>query len=621
MKEKRKRKKVENSELLIVADTSVIVDGRITRLIAKHSKDSKIKVVIPEAVIAELENQANQGRESGFSGLDELERLKKYKENGKAELVFHGKRPSSFQLKDIDDIIRKTAQEVGAILVTSDRVQARVASAKGIKVKYLAKKRAKKKLRILDFFDENTMSVHLKESAFPFAKVGKPGDIKLIKLSDRKIRRNVIQSMAREIIEFAKADAESFIELERKGATVVQLRDIRICIARPPFSDGFEITAVKPIAKVSLRDYELSEKLIKRLDESAEGILIAGPPGAGKSTFAQALAEFYKDKGKIVKTMESPRDLVLSSEITQYSPLEGRMEKTADVLLLVRPDYTVYDELRKTSDFNIFADMRLAGVGMIGVVHATRAIDALQRILKRVELGVLPQIIDTVIFIKNGKIEKVYSVVLTVKLPSGFHDEELSRPVIEVRDFETGKAEYEIYTFGDETIVMPVKKEEKTAIERLAEKKIAERIKKAFPKANAEVEVKGNKAIIFIEDRYIPAIIGRKGKNIERLERELGIRIQINPIATRKEEAEEIIKREKGGKEVNFGIEETEKHVYLIFDRKLRGKNIAFYVNSEVLFFATVGRKGDIKIDKKSEIAKKIISAISENKNIKALVA
>ena len=84
--------------------------------------------------------------------------------------------------------------------------------------------------------------------------------------------------------------------------------------------------------------------------------------------------------------MESPRDLQVPAEITQYSPLNGRMEDTADLLLLVRPDYTIYDEVRKTGDFLIFADMRLAGVGMIGVVHATRAVDAIQRLIGRVNL-------------------------------------------------------------------------------------------------------------------------------------------------------------------------------------------------------------------------------------------
>ena len=41
--------------------------------------------------------------------------------------------------------------------------------------------------------------------------------------------------MAREITEMAKSDFKSFIEIEREGATVVQFREYRISIARPPF--------------------------------------------------------------------------------------------------------------------------------------------------------------------------------------------------------------------------------------------------------------------------------------------------------------------------------------------------------------------------------------------------
>ena len=106
--------------------------------------------------------------------------------------------------------------------------------------------------------------------------------------------------------------------------------------------------------------------------------------------------------------MESPRDLQVGDEITQYAPLEKDMGKTADILLLVRPDYTIYDELRKTKDFRIFADMRLAGVGMIGVVHATRPIDAIQRIIGRVELGMIPSIVDTTIYIDEGQVAAIY---------------------------------------------------------------------------------------------------------------------------------------------------------------------------------------------------------------------
>jgi len=605
-------------KLIIVPDTSVIIDGRITKLIRKSR--ARIKVVVPEAVVSELENQANQGRESGFSGLEELERLKRYRESRKIELEFYGRRPGITQLKDIDEMIRKSAQELKAVFVTSDKVQAKVASAKGINVHYLRHKRVKRKLRIIEFFTKDTMSVHLKENTTPLAKVGKPGDIKLVKISNAPIRKQQIQRIALEIIEFAKIDPESFIEIERKGATVVQLRNIRICIARPPFSDGYEITAVRPIAHVTLQDYRLSEKLIKRLSEKAEGVFIAGPPGAGKSTFAQALAEFYRSRGKIVKTMESPRDLMVSDEITQYSPLEGSMEKTADILLLVRPDYTIYDEVRKTADFNIFADMRLSGVGMAGVIHATRAIDAIQRMLKRVELGMVPQIIDTVIFIKDGEIKNVYSLELTVKVPYGMLDEELSRPVIDVKDFETEKVEYEIYSFGEEIIVMPVKEEKKTGALKLAEERIVEKLEKMFPRAEIKAELKGNRANIFVSEKYIPAVIGKGGERVEKLEKELGIKMQIKPIEEFSEFSEETAKKEQPSKkEADFSIEDSERHIRFIFGSESMGKNIALYIDSELLLFATVGRKGDIKINKHSDIGNKILAAISGKKEIKAV--
>ena len=66
--------------------------------------------------------------------------------------------------------------------------------------------------------------------------------------------------------------------------------------------------------------------------------------------------------GKIVKTMEKPRDLELMREITQYASLEGSMEKTGDILLLVRTDYTVFDEMRITSDFLVHTGRDLDNV-------------------------------------------------------------------------------------------------------------------------------------------------------------------------------------------------------------------------------------------------------------------
>jgi len=311
------------------------------------------------------------------------------------------------------------------------------------------------------FFDERTMSVHLVEKNPPRAKRGEPGNWELVTLSDRILTYEELDVLAEAILTSAEHDNDSFIEIEEEGAAVVQLRNLRIAIARRPFADKMEISAIRPIVKLNLDDYQLSTKLMNRLESRAEGILVSGSPGSGKSTFAAALAEFYSSKGNVVKTLEQPRDLQVEESIVQYSPLDGSMEKAADILLLVRPDFVIYDELRKNSDFRAYADLRSAGVGMVGVVHAGSAIDSLQRLLLggRVELGQVPSTVDTVVHIEDGKVAKVSAMSLKVKLPTGMggSQRDLARPVVEVREFEHGVLEYEMFTFGGEKVVLPVR--------------------------------------------------------------------------------------------------------------------------------------------------------------------
>ena len=64
---------------------------------------------------------------------------------------------------------------------------------------------------------------------------------------------------------------------------------------------------------------------------------------------------------------------------------------------------------------------------MIGVIHANSPIDAVQRFIGKIELGMIPHIIDTIIFLKDGNINKVYELKLTVKVPSGMVERRSSR--------------------------------------------------------------------------------------------------------------------------------------------------------------------------------------------------
>ncbi len=600
----------------IVPDTSVIVDGRITDIVQEDEFKGS-EVIIPEAVVSELEYQANRGRETGFNGLEELKNLQELSKENIISMSFVGRRPTLDEIAlakggEIDAMIRSTAREHNAILITSDRVQAEVARAQGLEVIYIQPEVLEyDKLEISKYFDEDTMSVHLKENVVPMAKKGKPGKIELVKIGSKPLKRSEIHRMAREIVERAKSDLKSFIEIEMEGATVVQFREYRISIARPPFSEAMEITAVRPVARVSLEDYSLSDELMERLRDTAKGIIIAGAPGAGKSTFAQAVAEFFsKEMNAIVKTMESPRDLQVGDEITQYAPIERDMQKTADILLLVRPDYTIYDELRKTRDFKIFADMRLAGVGMVGVVHATRPIDAIQRIIGRVELGMIPSIVDTTIFIEDGKIKAVYDISLTVKVPSGMVEADLARPVIEIRDFETGELVYEIYTYGEQTIVMEVSTiaERKTPAQLIVEREIEKEFSKRLPPGKFKVELESDeRAKVWVEEKYIPQIIGKKGKTIEEIEDTIGISINIEPL--KKVEEKGLIK---------VPVDVSGNYVVLEFGKDSIGVSYDILIDDEYLFTATVGKKGTIKIKKDIELAEMILNAIKEGVPIKA---
>jgi len=615
-----KRKTVSNEKEskspadLYVLDTSVIVDGRITEEI-HQGRFQKALFLVPEAALAELEAQAENGQETGFAGLNELKQLQSLNWEGKIQLQYKGERPRGDVLRlhesgELDSLIRRLAEEENATLLTSDRVQALVCEARGAPVLYFESPAAHRleSLKIMQYFDENTMSVHLRARMRPKAKKGSPGEMKILPLSDQPLTEKEVEAMAREIVEAAEQHPEGFIEMDSGGSTVVQLKNLRIAIARPPFSDALEITVVRPVTRTHLSDYAYEDLLKERLNQRYRGVLVSGAPGAGKSTFVQAIADYLEEAGWVIKTMEKPRDLEVSDEITQYTALEGDMANTADVLLLVRPDYTIFDEMRRTEDFQVFADMRLAGVGMVGVVHATRAIDALQRLIGRVELGMIPQVVDTVVFIEAGDVRQIYEVEFTVKAPTGMGDEDLARPVIEVRDFESKQLAYEIYSFGEQVVVMPVG-------EIVAEKKIWKLAQRTLEyelsrrlKGSVSVEIQSdNRAVLYVDEERIPYVLGKGGSHIREIEDQLGIGLDVRSFDEMDLTA---------GRDLNVVI--NDQFVILDLDPSLRGKTIELTVNGEPVFIGSVSRSGSIKLRRGSEPAERVYEAHEQGRPIRA---
>jgi ATPase len=613
--------------MTIVPDTSAVIDGRVSARVESGAFEGAT-VAVPEAVVAELESQANAGRETGWDGLTELQRLADLADDGTVEIEYVGRRPAederhSAEEGAVDALIRDLAAEQEATLLTSDDVQSEVARAKGLDVEYVEPEiQAVESLAIEEFFDEETMSVHLKTGVAPMAKRGSVGEMRFEEIGDESLTEAELDELMDDIETATRASSKGFTELDRRGMTIVQLGEYRIALARPPFSDGLEITAVRPIAETELDDYAYADDLRERLLDHQRGVLIAGAPGAGKSTLAGAVAGFLADAEFSVKTMEKPRDLQVGPEITQYTALDGRMENTADSLLMVRPDYTIYDEVRKTEDFSVFSDMRLAGVGMVGVVHATRAIDALGRLVGRVELGMIPQVVDTVVFVEAGEIETVYDISTEVKVPEGLMEEDLARPVIQVRNFETGRPEYEIYSFNRQVVTVPVGDAESddSGVDRIAKQEIEREIR-SVAHGNCEVELKSaNTAVVYVEEADISTVIGKGGGRISDIENRLGIDIDVRTFDERPGgggRSGGTGGTSSGGGQAGEIVtpEITSRHVVIPMEGHA-GETVEVQADGEYLFTATVSRGGEVQVSRGSAIAEELEQAIDRGQQV-----
>ncbi|MDR0980993.1 MAG: PINc/VapC family ATPase [Methanocalculaceae archaeon] len=673
--------------MILVPDTSVVIDGRVTALI-EQGEYRGATIIIPEAVFAELEAQANQGREIGFSGLSELQKLCRMKEDGLINLEYVGVRPKLEQVKlagggEIDSMIREVAITHNATFLTSDYVQAEVARAKGINVVFLRPEVTDNfaaPLLIDAFFDENTFAVYLKERVAPYARKGTIRESKLVTIRDAPATEYELRAIAQECLERAKRHPDGFVEVEMPGVTVSQIGSMRITTTRPPFSDGIEITIVRPTREVSFDSYNYAAALKERLNVGNGGMLIVGTPGSGKSTLEQNIATYLSAENYIVKTIESPRDLMVPDKITQYTALDGSISATGEVLTLLRPDYVVFDEMRRSEELAVFADLRLSGIRVIGGLHARSAPDALIRLASLVDLNLIPQIVATVVFVKDGDISELYSVSTVFGVPAALEriGDPQVRPIVRFTNIITGVVAAEAFRYEGEVTVtsgggihpaeqqapsaavqvinaVPAEVVETTATSVtesyeddymvddddashipppihtmptyevtgdnpawvVLEKEIQKEISR-FTEGEIIVRmINDTKAAVYIEDADVPAAIGKAGKNIAAVVSKVGIGIDVRPLS------------DLPGREVStpvvpvgtsaagaFKIRSEKKQLALICP-EYSNKIVDLFSGKEYLFTATVDVRGEIHLARNSSIAMEMIRRYGAGEELK----
>jgi ATPase len=187
-------------------------------------------------------------------------------------------------------------------------------------------------------------------------------------------------------------------------------------------------------------------------------------------------------------------------------------------------------------------------------------------------------------------------------------ESDLARPVIEIRNFENNVLEHEIYTFGEENVIVPVEKRgEKIGIEKLAEDKI----KDYFQRYDSNVDVdilSENRVKVSVHEDCIASIIGRGGTNINEIEKLLKVHIDV--VA----KASELLS--SNSNELSFSFSESKTALLLTVSREYTSMHVDIYTNDKFFASVRIGKKGQIKIPMRSDLGRNLLNSTSSQDDI-----
>jgi ATPase len=127
-------------------------------------------------------------------------------------------------------------------------------------------------------------------------------------------------------------------------------------------------------------------------------------------------------------------------------------------------------------------------------------------------------------------------------------DADLARPVVEVKDVMTGRALFELYTYGEQVVVMPLENagQSNDPGDQLMAREV-ERLLRKYVQGPIEIQVRGRKALVSVDETEVAQLIGKGGRTVQGLERKLGLHLSVQPLRGAPPQREREDDRHQGG--------------------------------------------------------------------------
>ena len=507
----------------IVPDTSVIIKGKISELIESGELDG-CEIVIPLAVIDELQAQASKGREIGIHGLEEIKRVRELAGSRGISIRFSGERPGLEDIKlarsgRIDALIRDVAKAEGAVLYTCDYVQALVAEAEGVPVKYIEPYELAQKFSFEEYLTPNLIALQLKAGSPPYGKVLEGGKVKLVKLRDTPCSEEELNKMIEEVVAASRISIESDVTMLRSNAIIIETDKFRVSVAKPPFSDSFEVTIQRnPMG--DLLTEEVVDAIVEECTRDPGGTLILNADGLYSFPIAERIGEKIRDLGNLVVVIGYSRRS--STSLPYYGGLNGDLDKTVEFIALNKPDYVIFDELRKPRDFQLIRSLRASGINVVAFLSSRELKLALENALEKIPLPQIPHVIQKIIEVKCGQPIQVYRVSQSIRAPMGLTT---VFPGLVVYISKGEEPVLELYSMNGQIVIRDLSKvfEDLRFIERSV-KKVLRSLRKTDPGVFAE-KVALDKVVF----RVARSKLKRLEKLLPKLEERLGVTVELAP--------------------------------------------------------------------------------------------